>query len=119
MKLSDLEHASQSIKARNPQLFGVGQVPDPVSQREDRAPLVKKTSRTHRGIYRHQVRITIVSFRRRLLDSDNLIAGAKQLRDVIAEMLGSSDAESAGIDWEYAQILTRGEEGTLMRIEHL
>src|SRR6266853_274451 len=64
-------------------------------------------------------RVTIVSFREKALDGDNLIAGAKFLRDAIAETIGLDDAEGSGIEWSYGQQLTRGEQGTIIMIERM
>ncbi len=118
MKLSDLTNASEATKRRNPQLFGaLAGLPNPISKPEGGTALVTKTRRTHRRISRVKVRVSIVSVRRRLLDSDNLVAGAKQIRDVIAEKLESSDAEGSGIEWAYHQILSRWEQGTIVKLE--
>lgn len=46
------------------------------------------------------------------LDTDNLVGGAKPLRDAIAELLGRDDAERHGIEWVYRQ-----EKGAATRIE--
>lgn len=46
------------------------------------------------------------------LDYDNLVGGAKPLRDEIARTLGIDDAEHGGVTWEYAQ-----EKGRLNKIE--
>lgn len=59
--------------------------------------------------------VRIVSFRSRLIDEDNLIAGAKSLRDQIAFRLGADDADPR-LCWEYAQVKTTGPEGTLVVI---
>ena len=59
-----------------------------------------------------------MSARRRLLDEDNLVGGAKWLRDAIAAHLGIDDSE-LGIRWHYSQaeVRTPEEEGTLVRVE--
>lgn len=62
------------------------------------------------------LRITIVSCRHRLLDDDNLVAGAKPLRDAIARTFGLDDADKR-IRFEYGQVLTQGEEGTVVKLE--
>ncbi len=97
----------------------VARLQDTVGEPQARASLVATPRRKKGRIRRAKVRISIISFRHRLLDSDNLVAGAKQLRDTIAADLECSDAESSGIEWEYEQCLTRGTEGTLIRIESL
>lgn len=62
-------------------------------------------------------RVVIISLRHKAVDGDNLAAGAKWLRDAIAKQIGCDDAEGAGIEWEYGQIITRGEQGVIVRIE--
>lgn len=62
--------------------------------------------------------VTIVSFRRRLLDSDNHIAGCKPARDAIARTLGIDDG-SEQVRWCYGQVQTDGEQGTIVKIEML
>jgi hypothetical protein len=59
-----------------------------------------------------------MSARRRLLDEDNLVGGAKALRDAIAQLLGIDDSE-LGVRWHYSQaeVRTEAEEGTLVRVE--
>ncbi len=47
-------------------------------------------------------RVTITRWGPRKLDSDNLIAGCKALRDGIADRLGLDDADER-IVWEYTQ----------------
>jgi hypothetical protein len=60
-------------------------------------------------------RVDIISIRRRLVDGDNLQTGAKPLRDSIAHWLRTDDADRF-ITWEYHQLETRGEEGTIVKI---
>jgi hypothetical protein len=63
--------------------------------------------------------ITIISVRRRLLDSDNLAGGSKGLRDAIADSLGLDDGDRR-LRWQYQQIeCARGREGTIVMIEQL
>lgn len=52
------------------------------------------------------------------LDDDNLVGGAKQLRDAIAELLGrKGDAERDGLEWEYRQ--ERGAAATIIEITEI
>lgn len=62
--------------------------------------------------------VEIVRYGVRALDEDNLIAGAKPLRDAIARSLGVDDADKR-IRWRYSQVLTECSTGTLVRIERL
>lgn len=66
------------------------------------------------------VRVHLISFRRAgtPLDRDNLIGGAKQIRDQIARWLGLDDNERF-IAWEYSQCETRGRKGLAVQIEIL
>jgi Holliday junction resolvase RusA-like endonuclease len=57
--------------------------------------------------------VVIISLRTRTIDDDNLVAGAKALRDAIAGYLGQDDAD---ISWEYHQEVTKGQEGTIVKI---
>lgn len=122
---------SESVRRLNPHLFkcaGVGglQVPEPEpaecdgSRAEDpgKSPGKNGVGQGRRGQPRGGplYRVTLVSHRRRELDRDNLIGGLKALRDTVADMLNIDDSEKC-VDWQYAQIITRGEEGTSVRIE--
>ena len=79
------------------------------------APIVPRT-----GKPRPVARITLIACRRRLLDDDNLTASLKFLRDAVADSLlpgmyaGRADAFFA---WECSQVETRGQEGTIVKIE--
>lgn len=119
MKISELNNASEATKRLNPELFRspVAQLSNTIGEQKARLSLVAKARRKNRRFSRAQVRVSIISCRQRLLDSDNLVAGAKQLRDVIAEILGCDDAEGSGIEWYYHQIASKGEQGVIVRIE--
>lgn len=96
----------------------VGAVQPQNAQLEAR-PLVgsqprKKTRRNGVAANSAGLRVTLISFRCRLLDDDNLAGGFKQLRDAIAEWLGMNDNK---IKWHYGQVQTSGEEGTVVKIE--
>lgn len=97
----------------------VGAVPDTERQRDNRQAVGNSVSDEKGREKRLVYRVHIISVRSRLLDGDNLTTGAKFLRDSIAETLGLSDAEGSGIEWEYSQCLTRGEQGTLVTIEQV
>lgn len=116
-------NASDSFKRRNPHLFGMGGVQPEVRQPKAVLPLVEKPPghkprRSRMATSRPRIRVGLVNFRRRLLDSDNLITGYKAFRDAIARSLGVDDKDSV-IEWEYSQILTRGKQGTIVRIEKM
>lgn len=64
------------------------------------------------------LRVTITSYRRRLLDGDNFQGGAKLLRDEIAKTLGVDDGDPR-IEFEYAQVKTVGPEGVCVTIHRI
>jgi len=75
-----------------------------LGRREDFSPRLGKL----RGDLFTNISLTRVSPRGRLLDTDNLSASMKSVRDEIAKQLGVSDAPGS-ITWEYSQ--ERGEWG--------
>jgi len=79
--------------------------------------MVKRDRRADRDPARLP-QVHVVSLRRRILDSDNLTGGAKWLRDAIAKSMHIDDAE-LGVRWHFSQaeVLTKEEEGTIVRIE--
>jgi hypothetical protein len=58
-----------------------------------------------------RVCVQIISLRKRLIDDDNLIGGAKPLRDQIAKSLGLDDGDPRLV-FEYSQIKMRANCGT-------
>lgn len=76
-----------------------------------------------RGLVGGQARVgycvTIVSFRRRLVDAhDNLRTGAKPLVDRITETLGFRSDDDPALTWQYVQLRTAGPEGTLVVVDY-
>ena len=122
MKLSDL----QKVKAKyglskDVERLSLGEVQPQISQPFQRPTLERSASPAqvsgHRvAVNRGRLSITLVNFRHRELDRDNLIGGCKPLRDAIALWLGMDDSEKF-IDWNYAQVQTRGEQGVAVKIE--
>lgn len=115
VQLMDFPHASEAFKKRNPHLFpGAGVARLPYTEREH-LPLQaldegkKAQPRSKTGVVR--IVVTIISFRRREVDLDNVIAGAKPLRDAIAKSLDLDDGDKRLI-WEYGLVTTRGTTGT-------
>lgn len=112
---------SETTKKLNPHLWGNNR-PMAQLQGAQRKPAAlppldrgRKTRQGSKGC----VVVCIVGLRRRRpLDSDNFIAGAKPLRDVIASSLCVDDADSR-VSWEYGQVRTTGPEGTVVLISVL
>lgn len=62
--------------------------------------------------------VTIISFRKRLVDGhDNLRTGAKPLVDQITEWLGFASDDNPRLTWQYSQVRTDGEPGTLVVVQ--
>lgn len=108
-------HASKSCLARNA-ADSVGAVENPKRQPNQRS------EEENRGLVPVQTRlgyrVTIISLRKRLVDGhDNLRTGAKPLVDRITDFLGFRDDSDSALSWEYAQVKTTGQEGTVVVIE--
>lgn len=61
------------------------------------------------------IEVGLVAATHRRLDSDNLAAGFKPLRDAIARYLGTDDNDDA-VEWQYGQVRCSGDEGTIVTI---
>jgi hypothetical protein len=60
------------------------------------------------GNYSGRLRIVIERHSNRMLDDDNAIGGAKQLRDAIAHLLDrKGDSEQDGLTFEYIQVKSK------------
>lgn len=79
-------------------------------------PLVKAPSRDSKGKRRVVVCVTIIRFGLRQADDDSVCASYKAVRDSIATSLGVADNDRR-VRWQYGQVSTQGEEGTLVTIE--
>lgn len=95
----------------------VDRLPNPQPEPDPLRALVKKPE-AHPGSKSRLPRflVTITSHRPRKLDSDNLIAGAKPLRDCAAATCGVDDGDEDRITFEYAQVVTKGRPGTHLTI---
>jgi len=60
--------------------------------------------------------VTLVACMRRELDSDNLQGACKPARDAIAVSLGLDDGDPR-IRWNYAQVVSIGGEGIIVKME--
>lgn len=119
----EFPNASDSFKKRNPHLFGVVQFHTEISKPKelgtlDGAAPGQQASGSRLAGNRPLLRITLVGFRRRILDDDNFTGGCKGLRDAIARWLGLDDNQKI-IEWEYSQVKTNGRQGTAVRIERI
>lgn len=103
----------ENIKKLNPHLF-VGGVGKPFSQPNLAQALDRSRKAGKAGAV--CLVISLIRFGRRSLDSDNLAGGLKPLRDAIAQTLGVDDG-AACIRWEYGQVETQGQQGTMVKIE--
>lgn len=110
----NFDNASESFKRLNPSLFSVGAVapaqPKPGGLRSAPAKDAVEKGGSFRLV------VSLVSFRRQLLDDDNLNGSCKHLRDAIATSLGLDDGDQR-IRWEYGQIESRGRAGVAVKIE--
>lgn len=115
--LNDLK-GSDSFRKLNPTLFGgMAQLQSPKPESVIVHGREGKDQGKENSKKRCRYRVTLVSFRRRLLDGDNLEGGFKAVRDAVASKLGVDDNEQF-VDWEYAQVKTRGIQGTIIKIEN-
>lgn len=107
---------SEATRRRNPQLFGLGQVEGPKPKLAPIQTLVDGVQKPAGSQGRVAICITIVQYRRRLLDGhDNLAYAVKPLVDAIAQSLGVDDGDKR-LRWEYGQVQTAGEQGTSVKI---
>lgn len=84
---------------------------DTVSEHGTLPALERRPTKQRGRKGRVAISVTITSYRSRRIDNDNLIAGAKPLRDSIARSLGLDDGDER-ITWEYRSIVTTGATGT-------
>jgi hypothetical protein len=116
----DFPHASESFRKLNPHLFGVAGLrsaepqSDPGPALDSQPPAqAESPCRLGQGCRWH---VCLIVFRRRIIDQDNLIGGCKALRDAVAQWLGCDDAERF-VNWEYSQQRTKGQVGTVVKID--
>ena len=119
MNLEDFKHASADFKRLNPALGGLrrseperGAAPALERQSARKAKGVKRTARGGKQLFR----VSIISMLRKQRDGDNEQGGLKELRDAIAAWLGCDDVDDV-VNWEYDQVITRGQQGTIVKVE--
>ena len=106
-------YGSETFRRLNPHIFGLGGLPSAVAKPERQGQPAPAHGLEAQGARR--VVVSLVCFRRRLCDDDNLVAGCKHLRDAIAASLGLDDGD-AKLRWEYSQTRTDGPQGVAVRI---
>lgn len=117
------ENASESFRRLNPGLYHLDQLPSTKREPRQVAPLEYKAlgeKQGGRGMETSTPRkpcIAFVVYRRRLVDTDNLVASCKGLRDSISEWLGTDDADRF-VRWSYVQIKTKRAEGVIVKLEY-
>jgi len=111
----NLIKAAQGSIGGNAPAAPVAGVQDP-QPKPHKVPALDPRAEVHpsseRGVV---VVVTIVRCSHTEIDSDNLIAGAKAIRDACARSLGCDDRDKR-IKWEYRQLIGEGPEGTLVKI---
>lgn len=110
----NFDNASESFKRLNPHLFGVGAVAPSQPKPGGLSPAPATDALEKRGSF--SLVVSLVSFRRKLLDDDNLSGSCKHLRDAISASLGLDDGDRR-IRWEYGQVESRGKTGVAVKIE--
>lgn len=110
---------SESTRKRNPHLFGaVGAVEANRPQRPTLPPLERNLQKPEGGAASFGFRITCVALRKRLVDGHDAVEYSfKPLTDAIAASLGFKNDADPRLHWEYAQVLTSGEQGVIVKIE--
>lgn len=111
MKLDDLLKTKVGSSPANQHLRALGAVENHQRERHPLSTLVQESNGQHQRKTSVGICITLVSFRHKELDDDNLSTGFKPLRDAIATSLGVDDADKRLL-WEVRQVVTKGAEGT-------
>ncbi len=123
MKLPDERNISQAVRRLNPDLFVAGlhrAESQPIARpalEQAEAPSAPSARRLASRTGPKWV-VCITSYRTRALDSDNMIAGLKPLRDSIAATLGCDDNDRE-VEWTYSQVITRHPQGVAVIIRQL
>lgn len=102
-----------SMRDANPHLATVDNPQRQSNQRRESQDRCVESSENSLGYC-----VTIISFRKRLVDGhDNLRTGAKPLVDQITEWLGFASDDNQRLTWQYSQVRTDGEPGTLVVVQ--
>lgn len=116
--MSDLpRNPLESFKRRNPHLYpDLDRLQNPIRKQDQRRKV--EDSKLEKCTPSLAVRVSILSLRRRKVDEhDNLRTGAKPLVDAITASLGLLGDDDPRVEWEYGQVITSGQEGTIVKIE--
>ena len=109
------ENPSESFKARNPHLYPVravqAKVTKPDQGSEGQNPELEAGET---GVEKFRVTLIVLS-KRRMDSHDNLPFSLKPIVDAITQSLGCHD--DSKIEWEYAQAITSGQQGVVVKIE--
>lgn len=110
MNLEDFKHVSESVKKRNPHLYGspLGGLETSHAKPAALPALdVRQAAQPSReaGV---EYSVVMVAHLWRRFDDDNLVASLKPLRDAIAASIGIDDGDKR-IQWHYYQIIDRYE----------
>lgn len=114
------DELKQRIIRQDPANFSQAGIVGPLQKQKPESHPLPALDYSTKGRRRREKRMvivcTLVSFRHRLLDSDNLEGSFKGLRDAIARSIGVDDGDRR-FRWECRQVETAGQEGTLVTIE--
>ena len=113
---SSLNDLPPHIKALNPHLYNLVELDSPKRKQAPVQALDRSVQK--QGSRKVRVGVQFVRFGRKELDSDNLVIAYKPLRDAVAATLGVDDNDKR-IKWDYAQVLTTGQTGTLVKFDLL
>lgn len=107
-----------AVKGPKADILSMGTVGYPKLQPDQTQPLDGKRKPRQNGPVALAVVVTIIRVGYKEFDEDNLIAGAKPLRDAIAASLRVDDADKR-IRWQYRQIIDAGRTGTIVKIDQV
>jgi hypothetical protein len=113
-RLDRIQNAKQLAKGS----AAVGAVEAGIAQHAPRTPLARGPLQQRKRKGRVEIVVSLIAHVHRELDSDNLQGSLKWTRDSIADTLGLDDGDCR-IRWLYAQVVTVGTEGVLVKIEQI
>jgi len=113
------KNVSESVRKRNPHLYpplGGVETHQPKPAAAKALAARQPTFKRRKG--RLAVVVTFIAYVHRELDTDNLAAACKPLRDAVSATLGIDDGDKR-IRYQYGQVETRGRKGVVVKIESL